>query len=129
MTLLDILLVILILAASALCVALIIYLAKITRSFSSMQKDLNEISTNFNPLIKSVSDLAEKLSSITENAQDQLDVSRSIIYTIRDRVDTILDLKEKVRTGIEVPILSVVRNLKAISNGVNTFLSYFRKNN
>jgi uncharacterized protein YoxC len=129
MTLIDFLLIILIISASALCIALIFYLARITRSFNAMQKDLKEISTNFNPLINSVSELTEKLSIITESAQSQLDVSRSIIYSIKERVDTILELEEKVRSGIEVPLLSIVKNLKAISNGVSTFFSYFRKDN
>jgi uncharacterized protein YoxC len=129
MSLIDILTALLIVSASALCIALIFYLAKITRSIHAMQKNINEISTNFNPLIQSVSELTEKLSNITESAQSQLDVSKGIIDSIKDRVDAILELEEKVRTGIEVPLMSVITNIKAISSGVNTFLSYFRKNN
>jgi uncharacterized protein YoxC len=127
MTLVDILLVILIASASALCIALIFYLSKVTKSFNSMQSDLNEISKNFGPLINSLSELTEKLTSVTESAQTQLDVSRNIVYSVKDRVDKILEIEDEVVNTIEGPLLSAVKNIKALSNGVNSFFNYFKK--
>ena len=127
MSAIEILTIVLIIFASALCVALIIYLGKITSAVKAMQNNLNKLSSDIQPLITSVSDLANKLSEVTEDTKEQLEVSKNIVYSVRDRVDTILDLEEKVRGGIEEPLTVILKNLKAISNGVTAFLNYFKK--
>ncbi len=119
--------VILLFSASALCIALIFYLAKITNSLNSMQKNLDEISSEISNLMVNVSDLTEKISSIAENARGQIQISKNIVQSVKERVDTILTLEERVRGGIEGPLLTFVTNFRAIANGLNTFLSYFKK--
>ena len=127
MNLIDILTIILLISASALCIALIFYLAKITGSVKAMQKDLNEISSKINPLIVNVSELTEKISTITEDAKGQIQTSKNIVQSVKNRVDTILSLEEKVRSGVEGPLMMLVTNFRAIASGLNTFLSYFKK--
>ncbi len=127
MTVVEILTVILIVLASAVCIAVIIYMAKITSSIKLMLGHLDQISSEISPLVSSVTQLADRLSETTEEVNDQLQVSKSIVLNIRDRVDTILELEEKAREGIEQPILSLSKNLKAISTGVAAFLNYFKK--
>jgi uncharacterized protein YoxC len=127
MNLTDILTVILLISASALCIALIFYLAKITSSVKAMQKDLNEISAKINPLIVNVSELTEKISTITEDAKGQIQTSKNIVQSVKSRVDTILSLEERARDGIEGPLMTLVNNFRAIANGLNTFMSHFKK--
>ena len=127
MSFIDILTIILLISASALCIALIFYLAKITSSVKAMQKDLNEISSKINPLIVNVSELTEKISTITEDAKGQIQTSKNMVQSVKNRVDTILSLEEKVRSGVEGPLMMLVTNFRAIANGLNTFLSYFKK--
>ena len=129
MSLVDILLVILIIAASALCIALIIYLWKITQSIKAMQADVNELSKNLQPLINSSSKLADDISKITDSAKDQIGMSKDIVVSVKDRVDTILNFEENVRKGIEGPVMAFIKEITAINKGLTTFLSYFRKNN
>jgi len=127
MSFIDILTIILLISASALCIALIFYLAKITSSVKAMQKNLNEISAKINPLIINVSELAENISTITEDAKGQIQTSKNIVQSVKNRVDTILSLEERARDGIEGPLMTLVTNFRAIANGLNTFLSYFKK--
>ena len=127
MNFIDILTIILLISASVLCIALIFYLAKITSSVKAMQEDLNEISSKINPLIENVSDLTEKISIITEDAKGQIQTSKNIVHSVKDRVDIILGLEERVRGGIEGPLMTLVTNFRAIANGLNTFLSNFKK--
>lgn len=128
MSFIDILTIILIISASALCIALIYYLAKITASVKAIQKNIDEISSNINPLIVNVSELSEKISVITEDAKGQIQSSKNIVQNVKNRVDTILTLEERVRGGIEGPLMTLVTNFRAIANGLNTFLGYFNKN-
>jgi len=127
MNLTDILIVILLISASALCIALIFYLAKITSVVKAMQKDLNEISSRINPLIVNVAELTEKISTITEDASGQIQTSKNIVQSVKNRVDTILSLEERARGGIEGPLMTLVNNFRAIANGLNTFISHFKK--
>jgi len=127
MSIVNILLVILIIAASALCIALIIYLWKITQSIKAMQADVNELSKNLQPLINTTSKLADDISKITDSAKDQIGMSKDIVVSVKDRVDTILDFEENVRKGIEGPVMTFIKEITAINKGLTTFLSYFRK--
>ena len=129
MSLIDILLVILLIAASALCVALIYYLWKIAKSINSIQADVSELSSNLQPLITSTSELAQNLSEISENARGHIELSKNIVESVKDRVDTILEFEQNVRSGIEGPVMSFIKEITAIYNGFHTFLNNFRKKN
>jgi uncharacterized protein YoxC len=129
MSLIDILLIILLIAASALCIALIYYLWKIAQSVKSIQTDMSNLSTNLQPLINSTSELAQNLSEITENARGHIDLSKNIIESVKDRVDTILEFEENVRKGFEGPIMSFIKEITAIYNGFHSFINNLKKKN
>ncbi len=123
----DILLVVLIIAATALCIALIYYIWKISNTVKAMQVDINELSKNLHPLLISTTELSNNIKEITGNAKAHVDISKNVVLSVKDRVDTILQFEEKVRRGIEGPVMSFIQEITALNNGLNTFLSYFRK--
>ena len=123
----DIFLVVLIIAATALCIALIYYIWKISNTVKAMQADINELSKNLHPLLISTTELSDNIKEITGNAKAHVDISKNVVLSIKDRVDTILQFEEKVRRGIEGPVMSFIQEITALNNGLNTFLSYFRK--
>ena len=125
----DILLVVLIIAATALCIALIYYIWKISNAINAVQKDITELSRNLNPLIISTNKISDNLKEITGNAKAHVDISKNVVLSIKERVDTILNFEDKVRRGIEGPVMSFIKEITALNNGLNTFLSYFRKKN
>jgi uncharacterized protein YoxC len=127
--LVDFLIVILIIAASALCIALIFYIWKISSSVKEIQKDISELSANLQPLINSTTELSNNLTEITNGAREQIDLSKNVVSSIKDRVDTILDFEENVRKGVEGPVMSFIHEITALNNGLKTFLNYFRKKN
>jgi uncharacterized protein YoxC len=127
MTLIDILTVVVLILVSALIVSLIIYLGKITRSIQELQEDISDLTDKVEPLVSSLSDLTSKLSNISDQAESQLATTEKIIFSVRDRVNTVLEHEEKIRAGIEGPVMGFINQLKAISNGVSTFLHYLKK--
>src|SRR3990172_5943786 len=127
MNLVDILLIILLIMASALCIALIYYLWRIAHSVKAMRTDLSNLTANLEPLITSTSALTQNLSEIVENAKGHFEISKNIVSSVKDRIDTILEFETNVRRGIEGPVMSFIREVTAINNGLRTFLSYFRK--
>jgi len=116
----------LLITASALCIALIFYIRKISNSLKAVQKDINRLSIEIQPLITSATDLSNNLNEITDSAKGHVNMSRDVVKSIKDRVDTVLNFEEKIRGGIEGPIMSVIKEFTAIINGLTTFLNYFR---
>jgi predicted PurR-regulated permease PerM len=127
MTLIEVLTVIVLILVSALIVSIIVYLGKITRSIQDLQKDISKISDRLEPLLSSLSEVTDKLSDLSDQARKQLEATKGIVFSVRDRVEKILESEEKIRAGIEGPIMNVINQFKAISNGVSTFLSYLKK--
>ena len=121
--------VLLLLAATCLCVALIMYLRKITKSFNEIQMDVKGLSDQLKPLIASTTELSEKLNTLSDEIHEPVQTAKSIVDDIRTRVDTILEYEEKLRGGFEGSVSGLIRNLSALANGVNTFWNTFRKNN
>jgi uncharacterized protein YoxC len=127
MTLIDVLTAVVLIFVSALIVFLIYYLGKITRSVQNLQKDISDLSDRLEPLVSSLTDLTEKFSDLSDLAKRQLEATKGIVFSVKDRVEKILEFEEKIRAGIDGPISGFLNQLKAISNGVSTFLSYLKK--
>lgn len=127
MNVVTVLNIILLISASLLCLALIYYLYKITKSFEEIKNDVKELAADMKPLIVSTTELSEKLSNITSEARGQMHITRDMVMNIKHRVDMILGFEEKVRRGIEEPVLGLVRNVSAVVNGVNTFWNSYKK--
>ena len=119
--------IILLLAAAALCVFLIIYFNRITKSIARIENNIQNFSTEIKPLIESTTALSNNINEITEGAKGQLDVTKSIVTDVKNRVDVILNYEEKIREGIEGPVFGLIKNLSAISKGIDTFWKTFKK--
>ena len=126
MTITEILTIILIASASALCIALIYYLNRVVKSVHSINDNINELTSEIKPLLKSTLELSEKLNQITGETKSQLQISRSIISDIRERADKVLDMESKIRTGIEDAVMPFVQNLHALGKGFETFWRNFK---
>lgn len=127
MNVVTVLTVIMLLSASLLCLALIYYLYKITKSFEEIKNDVNEFAADMKPLIASTTELSEKLANITSEARGQMQMTRDMVMNVKHRVDMILGFEERIRRGIEEPVLGLVRNVSAVVNGVNAFWNAYKK--
>jgi uncharacterized protein YoxC len=127
LTIIDVLTAVVLVLASALIVFLIVYLGKITHSIQDLQKDISKLSGRLEPLISSLSELTSKFSELSEQAKRQLEATKGIVFSVKDRVDKILEFEEKIRAGIDGPVSGLLNQLRAISNGVSTFLNYLKK--
>lgn len=127
MTVIDVLTAVVLILVAALIVFLIVYLGKITKSIQDLQKDISDLSDKLEPLVFSLSDLTSKLNDLSDQAKRQLEATKGIVFSVKDRVDTILKFEEKIRAGIDGPISGFLTQIKAISNGVSTFLNYLKK--
>jgi archaellum component FlaC len=126
MDIIQILTIVLIVSASALCIALILYLNKFVKSVQSINKNINELSANLKPLIHSATELSEHLNKISSEAKDQLRISRSILGDFRERADKLLSIENKIRSGVEDAVMPLFKNLNAVGKGVESFWRNFK---
>jgi len=126
MDIVQILTIVLIVSASALCIALIYYVNKIVKSVQSISNDLNELSANLKPLLHSTTELSETLNKVTSEAKNQLRISRSILNDFRERADKLLSIEDKIRSGVEDVITPFVNNLHAVGKGFESFWRNFK---
>ncbi|MFZ2323271.1 MAG: hypothetical protein WAV89_06200 [Ignavibacteriaceae bacterium] len=126
MDIIQILTAVLVASASALCIALIYYLNEIVKSVRSINDNIKEITSEIKPLINSTLELSDKLNQITGDAKSQFQISRSIISDFRERADKVLNMENKIRSGIEDAVIPLVQNLHAIGKGVETFWRSFK---
>ena len=124
----EILTVILLISASALCIALIYFIYQIVKSVQSTSLNIEEFSFRLNPLIQSSLELSEKLNRITYEVESQLQISKSIVSDIRDRADKILNIESKIRGGIEDTAIPLLRNFRALRKGIDSFWKTLRVN-
>lgn len=127
MDLTEILTVILLILASALCLALIYFLYQIVKSVHSISLNIEEFSLKLNPLIESTIELSEKLIHIINKVESQLLISGSIVSDIRENVDKILNVETKIRNGIEYAIMPIVKNINAVGIGVGSFWRNYKR--
>jgi uncharacterized protein YoxC len=113
-------------AATGLCVALIFYLRKITTAFEELKSEVKMLSEQVKPVITSVNELSKKLNVISEDIKEPVQTVKEIVNNVKERVDKILEVEEKIRGGFEGSVSGLIKNLSSVSNGVSTFWKTFR---
>ena len=127
MSITEILTFILLISASALCIALIYYLYRIVKSVHSISLNIEELSFKLIPLIESTREVSEKLIHITNEIESQLQISKSLISDIRERADKILKVETKIRSGIENTLMPIIKNVNAVGIGVGSFWKSYKQ--
>lgn len=122
----SVFLIILLISASALCIALIVYISRITKSINKIEKKISDLTTDLNPLINSARDLSDKLATLTDEINSQIYISKEVVNNVKDSVDKIISFEENIRRGLEEPVMGLLKNLSAIFNGVNSFWSTYK---
>ena len=127
MELVNIFYIILLASSSGLCIALIIYLYRITRSVNKIELDIKDLTRQIKPLIASTTNLSEKLNFISDEAKQPIIIVKEVVKDIKDRIDVILEFEEKLRKGVEGPLTKLLNSLSGISNGINAFWDSYKR--
>jgi uncharacterized protein YoxC len=127
MELVNIFYIILLASSSGLCIALIIYLYRITRSVNKIEIDIKDLIDQIKPLIASTTNLSEKLNFISDEAKQPIIIVKEVVKDIKDRIDVILEFEEKLRKGVEGPLTKLLNSLSGITNGINAFWDTYKR--
>ncbi len=123
MTLVEILLSVLIVAAIFLCIYLIISLRKLNDTVNSLSNDIHDLHEKISPVIANLNEITGRLAKAVQDAENS-------IQSIGDRVKSIKDkLSFKSIKGDgnpENPVNQLANKLAAISKGISAFWSNLR---
>jgi len=125
MSIIDILLIILILSASALCIFAIVYLKRITDNVEAVRKDVHEFVQKTDEIIENLGGVTRKVNRIVSEVEyywDEIDLS---IKKIRERISGLTSLKNF--RDVEYPAKDLIKNIKAFTKGASAFWNAFKR--
>jgi len=127
MELVNIFYIILFASSSGLCIALIIYLYRITRSVNKIEIDIKDFTHQIKPLIASTTNLSEKLNFFSDEIKQPIIIVKEVVEDIKDRINVILEFEEKLMHGINDPLTKLLNSISGISNGINAFWDIYKR--
>ena len=125
MTVIDVLLIILIIAAIALCIFVIVYLGKLNRQFDTLQKEVKQIVDSTVPLLNNLNEVTSKANRIVSEAENYWDEVDRSIKKIKEKASELTSLS-RFRDE-DNPTKDLIRNLRALFKGVSTFWREFNR--
>lgn len=121
MNIIEILTLILIVLASALCIALISFRYQVGKSVRSIKANIQELSSQFKPHLKSTQKYLNELIYIINQMEPRLQTVKSIVINIRERADTVLKTEAAIRNWVENAVMPIVKNINAVGIGMGSF--------
>ncbi len=124
MTVIDVLLIILLIIASALGIYVFIVLRNVNSAVTTMQEDMSQIVQKALPVLDNLKEVSEHAINISAKTDKQLTDLSNQIDNIKTRVAKYSGFGEAVSQ--ENHIFSFVKNLKAFGRGISKFFAEIR---
>lgn len=118
----DIFLVILLAAASLLCVYLITTLVEVRKTVAALRIDVKEIKDKVDPILSNVSLITDKAANLTQEIEDQVIAAKNIIINTKEKIGNIFDTDKRGNYNGEHSGPSWYRKIVGIYKGISTFL-------
>jgi len=121
----QILLILLIITATALCIYLILVLKKLLIQLSDLQKDIKQLVDTTIPVLRNLNEVTLRANRIVSSAENYWEGIERSIENVRMKFS---NFKSVARfDGAEYPARNLVQNLKAFYRGFSTFWQEIRK--
>lgn len=123
--LVEILLVLLIITATALCIYLIMVLKKLVVQLSDLQKDIKQLVDSTIPVLKNLNEVTLRANRIVSSAENYWEGIERSIENVRMKFSNITSVARF--DGAEYPARNLVQNIKAFYRGFTIFWQELRK--
>lgn len=114
------------LAVAALCVYIIVVLARVKQTIGSIEGTVKDVATHVIPVLDNVEFLTAKVNSIAETVEGQMDVVKDSVGTLKSVTDSIAQFERDIQSRVEGPIRETASVVRAVSKGVKTFIERVR---
>lgn len=125
MTLIDVLLIILIVAASTLCVYSIVSIKKLLKEVEAVRLDIHHFINKANPVLDNLADVTQKANKIVTEAENYWDEIDNSIKRLKEKVTDLTSLR--MFSDAENPTSNLIRNIKALIKGASAFWHTFKR--
>ena len=115
----DIFIIVLLFSASVLCLSLIYFFLRISRSLEAMETDFKKVADQMTPLLESLNALSRTIKTLTEDVRAQLDKTNWIINEVKAKVEGLLYFENKIKESLENPAQTLMATLQGIKTGVS----------
>ena len=106
-TLSEILTLVLLCCASALCIYLIVVLVRFKAFLQVLQIELIDLNKNLKPILENLNAVTDKLRLITTKVEDQVDMIHGVFLAFRRIAENITRLEERFQQRLEEPLMRV----------------------
>ncbi|MBI2620475.1 MAG: hypothetical protein HYW57_10375 [Ignavibacteriales bacterium] len=108
-------------SASALCLYLIVVLARLKGVLTILQKDLAEIGEKAKPVLENLQVITEKLRSISGKIDDQVGIVKGSLESVKYAAENIMAFEQRIQESLEEPVLRFTSVLAALVNRITSF--------
>jgi uncharacterized protein YoxC len=122
-TVVDIFLVILLAAASVLCVYLIFTLTELKKTMIAIRVDLQEIKDKINPILSNVGTITDKAAVLTLELEEQINTIKNLVNNTKAKIGNIFDTYRFEKNNGEHSGPAWFRKVSGIYKGIFAFLS------
>ena len=119
MNVINILLIILILSASALCIFLIFYSKKLVNNVEAIRNDVRELVEKTTPVLENLDDVTRRANRIVSEVENYWNEIDSSIKKVREQISGLTSLKRFI--DAENQVSELIKNVKALTKGFITF--------
>lgn len=122
-TVVDVFLVILLAAASLLCVYLISTLIEVKKTLAAIRIDIKEIKDKVDPILGNVSTITDKAAALVLEVEEQIYTAKNFIINTKDKIGSIFDTDRQEKYNGTHAGPAWFRKVMGIYKGFSAFLS------
>ena len=123
---LDIARLIALLSVSALCVYLIVVLARLKDVLTALQQNIAEFNLHAKPVLENLEFITEKFRSIATKIDDQVNIMKGSLESIKSAADNVVLFEQRVQQLLQEPIFRITSALSGIVNGIVSWFDGMR---
>ncbi len=123
-TLSEILTLVLLFCASALCIYLIVVLVRFKTFLQVLQIELIDLNKNLKPILENLNAVTDKLRLVVTKVEDQVDMVHGVFLAFRRITENVTRLEERFQQRLEEPLLRVGA---MFGNTINRVVSLFMR--
>lgn len=127
-TLLEVAKVLALVSVSALCIYLIVVLARLKDVLTALRQNLTEFNLHAKPVLENLLFITEKFRSIATKIDEQANIMKASLESIKSAADNAVAFQQRVQQLLEEPIFRMTSAFSGFISGIVSWFEGMRGN-